>query len=303
MIINGVEIIDTYAEAFRMWTSKILVTADTRKWAKIAVKTGTGFATSIIACGCEGGWAGSADENETPDGRPGEYAMFFTVSKQALETVLLARIGQCIMTSPTSACYNALSSEETVEVGDKMRFFGDGFQISKIVGERRFWRIPVMQGEFLVEDRFGVAKGIGGGNFLILGKDPDAALVAAEAAVEAMLPVPDIILPFPGGIARSGSKVGSRYKFLKASTNTEYCPTIRSQVTTNVPEGVNAVLELIIDGLNTESIKEAMRRGIRAACIPGVKAITAGNYGGRLGQEKFYLHDVLEERLGSRDGP
>lgn len=293
MQINGVEIVDTYAEAFRMWTAKILVTADTREWARTAVNAATGFATSIIACGCEGGRSGSAGEDETPDGRPGEYAMFFAVSKEALEVVLLARIGQCIMTSATSACYNALETTETLRVGDKMRFFGDGFQVSKVVAGRRFWRIPVMQGEFVVEDRFGVVRGIGGGNFLILGEDPAAALAAAEAAVRAMRPVPDIILPFPGGIARSGSKVGSRYTFLKASTNTEYCPTIRSQVESKVPEGVNSVLELIVDGLNLEAVVAAMRRGIEAACRPGVKAITAGNYGGKLGQVKINLHDVL----------
>lgn len=293
MRINGVEIIDTYAEAFKMWTAKILVTADSREWARIAVNTATGFATSIIACGCEGGWSGSADEDVTPDGRPGEYAMFFTVSKEALEGVLLARIGQCIMTSATSACYNALESAETLRVGDKLRFFGDGFQVSKVVAGRRFWRIPVMQGEFVVEDRFGVARGIGGGNFLILGEEPEATLAAAQAAVQAMRSVPDIILPFPGGIARSGSKVGSRYTFLKASTNTEYCPTIRSQVESKVPEGVNSVLELIIDGLNLDAVVKAMRKGINAACRPGVRAIAAGNYGGRLGQVKIGLYDVL----------
>src|SRR5213079_2961405 len=140
---------------------------------------------------------------------------------------------------------------------------------------KRYWRMPTMDGEFLCEDVFGTAKGVGGGNFLILGVSQAVALAAAEAAVEAIRSVPGVILPFPGGIVRSGSKVGSKYKGLKASTNEAYCPTLRGLVKSTLLEGVNGVYEIVLDGLDLDSVEKAMRVGIRAACRPGVVRITA----------------------------
>lgn len=301
MEIHGVFIEETYAEAFVMYASRVLITALTRRWALEAARSMTGFGTSIIGCGCEAGLEG-VDPQETPDDRPGVSVLVFARSKKALQEQLVKRIGQSVMTTPTSACYNGLSDGEAwLSIGGKLRFFGDGFQTSKRLDPalthgraRRFWRIPVMDGEFVVEDYFAVKKAIGGGNFLLLGKDLEHTLQAAERAVEAIRGVEGVITPFPGGIVRSGSKVGSRYPFLIASTNTAFCPTLRGQVESRLPEGVGAVFEVVIDGLTPEAVEEAMRAGIRAACGPGIVRVSAGNYGGKLGKHAFYLHRILE---------
>jgi len=231
---------------------------------------------------------------QTPDGRPGVVVLFFTTSNKNMEKQLMNRLGQCVMTSPTSACYNGLDSDNKLKIGGKLRFFGDGFQISKLVGERRLWRIPVMDGEFVIEERFGVKKAVGGGNFLILAESQPGALAAAEAAADAIRSVPGVILPFPGGIVRSGSKLGSIYKGQGVSTNTAYCPTIRRQVDSALAEGVNSVMEIVIDGLGEGAVREATRVGIQAACRSGVLRIAAGNYGGKLGQHHFYLQEILD---------
>jgi formylmethanofuran--tetrahydromethanopterin N-formyltransferase len=291
--LNGVEIEDTFAEAFGMWGARVVITAANRKWAREAAAQMTGFATSVIACGCEAGIEG--DVEDTPDGRAGVSVLVFAMGKDALVRQLTNRIGQCVLTCATTACFNGLPGEEKVVIGGQLRFFGDGFQSSKRIGGRRYWRIPVMEGEFLVENKFGVQHAIGGGNFLILGSNPSVTLQAAELAIEAMQRVPGVIMPFPGGIVRGGSKVGSRYKFLKASTNDAYCPSLKSVVATRLPDDVNSVLEIVIDGLEVPSIEQATRVGIHAACIPGICRIAAGNYGGNLGKFKFYLHKVLEE--------
>ena len=292
MHINGVEIEDTFAEAFTMWGARLIVTADSRQWALTAGQVTTGFATSIIGCGCEAGIERELSPAETPDGRPGVSLLLFTRPRENMEQQLLLRVGQGVMTCATTACYNGLESDDQVSVGGKLRYFGDGFQSSKLIAGHRFWRIPVMEGEFLVEDRFGVQKGVAGGNFLILGETHSGALSAAEAAVAAIRSIPGVVMPFPGGIVRSGSKVGSRFKFLRASTNEAYCPTLRGMVESAVPEGVNTVLEIVICGLTEEQVRAAMRAGIESACGPGIKRISAGNYGGRLGKHLIRLWEL-----------
>ena len=294
MIYNGVEIEDTYAEAFSMWGSRIVVTADTREWVMTAAASATGFATSVIGCGCEAGVESELDESQTPDGRPGASILIFGVSRSGLESQLISRIGQSIMTCPTTACYNGLDDGEQVDVGGKLKFFGDSYQSSKMLGNRRFWRIPVMDGEFLVEQKFCIKKGVGGGNLLIISKDVKSGLEAAQRAVGAMKKVPGAIMPFPGGIVRSGSKVGSTYRFLSASTNTPYCPTLKRLVKTSLPEEANAVYEIVIDGLDERSVRDAMGRGLLAACSCDILSVTAGNYGGNLGQYKFHLLEILK---------
>ena len=297
MQINGVEIEDTFAEAFDMVAARLLITAKNQKWALHAANTATGFATSVIACGAEAGIENFVSAEETPDERPGVNILVFAMSEKSIEDQLIRRVGQCIMTCPTSACFNNLEDgEKEINIGGKLRFFGDGYQISKRIDNKRFWRIPVMEGEFLVEEKFKIRKAVGGGNFLILGKDTDCVLEAAERASEAIKSVKNVITPFPGGVVRSGSKVGSKYKFLKASTNTPYCPTLRSIVESKVPQGTNSVLEIVINGLDEESVKKATKVGIESACsVDGINLITAGNYGGKLGKHLFYLHKLFEE--------
>jgi formylmethanofuran--tetrahydromethanopterin N-formyltransferase len=293
--IEGVAIADTFAEAFPMAAARVVITAATPGWAETAAGVMSGYATSVIACDAEVGVERTLTPEETPDGRPGVALLAFAFSRDALEKALANRVGQCVMTCPTTACYNGLPvGEKTINVGGRLRYFGDGWQISKRMAGRRYWRIPVMDGEFTCEEAFGTTKGVAGGNIILLGRDQSATLAATEAAAGAMRRVRDVILPFPGGVARSGSKVGSKYKALRASTNTAFAPTLRGLVDTLLPEGVDCAYEIVIDGLALDAVERATAVGIRAGCRPGVVAITAGNYGGKLGPFHIRLHDVLE---------
>lgn len=297
MRIRGVAIEDTFAEAFGLRAARVVITAKTAQWAQAAGLAFTGFATSIIGCKCEAAIERGLGPEETPDGRPGIAALVFTMDADSLARRLIERIGQTVLTCPTASCFDGLpDSPDRLPVGKALRVFGDRFQASKVIGGQRYWRIPVMEGECLLQESVGMQKkGVGGGNFLILAADADAALAAAEAAVDAIAPLPGVILPFPGGVVRSGSKVGARsYRGMTASTNDAYCPTLRPLTSTALPEGVNAVLEVVIDGLNADLVRQAMRAGIDAACRPGVLAISAGNYGGRLGPYHFHLREVMQ---------
>ena len=295
MKINKTEIVDTFAEAFKMWGSRVIITADTLGWARAAAQSMTGFATSVIRCKCEAAVECEVAREDTPDGRPGISVLLFTMAKDNMSARLVDRIGQCVMTCPTTACYNGLSSEETVPVGGRLRYFGDGYQISKNVGDRKLWRIPVMEGEFVVDDSFGVQPAVGGGNLLIYGTNRSTTLRASLAAADAMKEISGVFLPFPQGVVRSGSKVGSKYKGLIASTNDEYCPTLRGFAPkTQIPDGIEAVYEIVIDGLDEDSVAEAMRRGMHTAAEKGAAIISAGNYGGDLGKYHFHLNQILK---------
>jgi formylmethanofuran--tetrahydromethanopterin N-formyltransferase len=295
MNIRGVFIEETFAEAFTMRVARLIVTGRSLRWAREAALKLTGFATSVIGCKCEAGIERELPEAETPDGRPGISILFMVMSKDDMGKRLIERVGQTVLTCPTTACYDGLpAAPDRVGVGSALRFFGDGFQASKLIGGERFWRIPVMEGEFLVQEKFGMVKGVGGGNFLILARSADAALAAAEAAADAIAGQPGVILPFPGGVVRSGSKVGSRrIKSMIASTNDAYCPTLRAVTTSALPDSVNSVLELVINGTDAEAIASAMRVGIDAACRDGVVSISAGNYGGKLGPHHFHLRKIM----------
>ncbi|MEK0083139.1 formylmethanofuran--tetrahydromethanopterin N-formyltransferase [Benzoatithermus flavus] len=298
MILNGVAIEDTFAEAFPMRATRLVVTAPDLRWARTAAAAMTGFATSVIACGCEAGIERELTADETPDGRPGVAVLLFGMSDKDVAKQIQARVGQCVLTCTGTACFSGLDGDSRFPLGNALRYFGDGFQLSKRIGRRRYWRIPVMDGEFLIEDTGGITGGVGGGNFLILATSGDAARRAAEAAVEAMRLLPNIVLPFPGGIVRSGSKVGSKYKGLIASTNDAFCPTLRGQSGRSaLPPEVESVLEIVIDGLAEADVAAATAAGVRAACAlgreAGIVAISAGNYGGQLGPYHFHLRKVL----------
>jgi formylmethanofuran--tetrahydromethanopterin N-formyltransferase len=300
MKIQDVFIEDTFAEAFTMRVARIIITAESLRWVRAAALKLTGFATSVIGCKVEAGIERELPARETPDGRIGVSVLLMTMSKDDMSKRLIERIGQTVLTCPTTACYDGLpEATDRVGVGSALRFFGDGFQISKVIAGERFWRIPVMEGEFLVQERFGMLKGVGGGNFLILARSAGAALSAAEAAADAMDAEPGVILPFPGGVVRSGSKVGSRRsKTMIASTNDAFCPTLRAVTATALPEEVNSVLELVINGTDAGAIARAMRAGISAACREGIVAISAGNYGGKLGPHHFHLRQIMSETAG-----
>jgi len=297
MRINGVTIDDTFAEAFPMRATRLVITARNAKWARHAAQALTGFASSVIACGCEAGIERELAPAETPDGRPGVAVLVFAMSKKQLAEQVLKRVGQSVMTTATSACYAGLRADDSIPLGKSLRYFGDGHQISKLVNGIRYWRIPVMHGEFVCEETTGVIKGIGGGNFIVIARTTAQALAACEKAIAAMRGIAGAVTTFPGGVVGSGSKVGSRYKFMIASTNEAFCPTLKGQVRSELPPEAGGVLEIVIDGLDQQSIRACMRAGIRAACRPGAKAgilrVTAGNYGGKLGPHHFHLWDIL----------
>jgi formylmethanofuran--tetrahydromethanopterin N-formyltransferase len=295
--LSGTPVADTFAEAFPIVGTRLVITAASDRWARTAAAEFCGFATSVIACDAEAALERDVPADDTPDGRPGVSVLAFAFSRDGLQNAVAGRVGQCVLTCPTTACYNGLEGtprEKQILVGGRLRFFGDGRQTSKKLGPRRFWRIPVMDGEFVCEDRFGTVKGVAGGNVLICAATQAEALAAAESAADAMRQVRDVALPFPGGIVRSGSKVGSKYKKLKASTNDAFCPTIRPLAQSELPPGTGAVYEIVIDGLTETAVREAMRAGLHAAAgMSGVLLLTAGNYGGKLGPFHFHLRDLI----------
>ena len=299
--VNHTVVEDTFAEAFRMWGARLIVTACNEHWVQTAAQEACSYGTSVIGCDAEAGIECTYTCDQTPDGRPGIALLMLAFNAKAVAKAVLNRVGQCLMTCPTTAVYDGLPDANKAEdsarmdVGKSLRFFGDGFQKSKMIGNRRFWRVPVMDGEFVVEESIGATKAIGGGNFLICGEDQNMTLDAAQRAVNAIKPMANVITPFPGGVVRSGSKVGSRYKTMFASTNDPYCPTLRGRTDTRLHTDANCVYEIVINGLDTQSISSAMRAGIEAACSgTGICTISAGNYGGKLGKFHFKLHDVLQ---------
>lgn len=300
MIINGVTIDETFAEAFPMRGTRVIITAQNLTWAMNSAQAFTGFATSVIACGCEAAIERTLEPSETPDGRPGVACLIFAMGGKGLAKQVETRAGQCVLTSPTSALFSGLEMDEEgkeIALGKNLRFFGDGYQISKVIDGKRYWRIPVMDGEFLTEENTGMRAAVGGGNFLILAESQPQALAACEAAVTAMKKLPNVIMPFPGGVVRSGSKVGSKYKALNASTNDAFCPTLKGQTKSELSAEVESVMEIVIDGLTEEDINKAMRAGIEAACElgaeKGIRRISAGNYGGKLGPFHFHLQEIM----------
>jgi formylmethanofuran--tetrahydromethanopterin N-formyltransferase len=297
MLLNTIQIDDTFAEAFNMRGTRVIITAQNLKWAYHAANAMTGFATSVIGCGVEAGIERELRTEETPDGRPGVSILMFAMGSKVLMQQLETRMGQCILTCPTAAAFSGIDGEDKISLGKHLRYFGDGFQTSKLIDGKRYWRIPVMDGEFITEETTGMVRAIGGGNFLILATSQPAALAAAEVAIEAMKKVPNVIMPFPGGVVRSGSKVGSKYKTMFASTNDAFCPTLKGATNTELSPEIESVMEIVIDGLTFEDIALSMKVGIEAICNlgaeSGVKRISAGNYGGKLGPHLFKLHDIL----------
>jgi len=295
---NTCEIVDTFAEMFPLWTGRVLITSDSEKWALTAATVATGFATSVIMSPAEAGIEGIVPGEETPDNRVGVLIQIYTHNRFELKKQMILRIGQCIMTCPTTSAFDAMpNAKRKLKIGRSIRLFGDGFQRKGLVGNKKIWRIPVMEGEFVVEDTFGTAKAIAGGNFLMFAKDKSSGLKAAEEAVKAIKnKTNEVILPFPGGVCRSGSKAGSLKYKLKASTNHPFCPRLKKLVPdSQLPENVNCVYEIVVNGLTVEAVKRAMGEGVKAAArVSGVVRISAGNYGGRLGPYKAFLKEVLE---------
>jgi formylmethanofuran--tetrahydromethanopterin N-formyltransferase len=299
VIDNGVAIDDTFAEAFPMKATRLLITAHTIEWARHAAAAATGFATSVIGCGCEAGIEAEVSVEHTPDGRPGITLLLFAMSGKELAKQIERRVGQCVLTCPTTAVFAGIVEGEAVALGKNLRFFGDGWQISKVIAGVRYWRVPVMDGEFVAQETTAVVQGVGGGNLLLLARDTDSALAAAASAVAAMQRLPNVIMPFPGGVVRSGSKVGSKYASLSASTNQAFCPTLHGLVDSELTADTRCVLEIVIDGLSEADVGAAMRTGMQAGIAlgsaGGLLRISAGNYGGKLGPFHFHLRKLLAQ--------
>ena len=294
LTVNGTEIEDTFAEAFGMRFARIVVTAHDDYWLEAGLREFCGDSASVIACDAEIGIEARLAADQTPDGRPGAKLLVFGFSADGLAKAITRRTGQCLMTCPTTAVYDGLPHSETrIPLGKHIRFFGDGFQKSKLVGKQRYWRIPVMDGEFLVIDQLGVEKGVAGGNIILQGSSSTAALQAARRAAEAVAILNDVIAPFPGGVARSGSKVGSRYKGLSASTADAFCPTLRGRVTSQLHPQAQCAYEIVLDGTSEQAVATAMRAVIDAASGDEIVAISAGNYGGKLGKYHFHLRELI----------
>jgi formylmethanofuran--tetrahydromethanopterin N-formyltransferase len=297
MEINGVEIEDNFAEAFGIKVSRILITAATKKLALVAATEATGYGTSVIGCPAEAGIDGYVPPQKTPDGRPGYVIMICNMNKDKLDHELLERVGMCILTAATTAVFDWMDEpDEKLKTGQKLKFFGDGYEQTLDIQGRKIHSIPLMSGDFLVEAELGIRAGVAGGNFFILAENQPAGLLAADAAVDAIEAVPGAITPFPGGIVASGSKVGStKYKFLGASTNEKMCVTLKDEVEgCQIPENVNGVYEIVIDGVDEDAVKAAMKAGIEAAVkISGVIQISAGNFGGNLGKYQIKLHELF----------
>ena len=295
MEINGVNIKETYAEGFGIKVTRILVTAATEELAKIAATEATGYGTSVIGCPAEAGIDCFVPAENTPDGRPGYVIMICHAGKKALDHELMERIGMCVLTAPTAAAFNCLESETTLKTGAKLKFFGDGYEKELDIDGRTIHSIPIMSGDFLVEAEFGYKQGVAGGNFFILAKDQMTGVKAAQLAVAAISNVEGVITPFPGGMVASGSKVGSNsYAFLPASTNEKMCVTLKGEVDSNIRDDADGVFEIVIDGVDEESVKAAMKAGIQAACaVDGVIEIDAGNFDGKLGSHILNLHDLF----------
>lgn len=295
---RGVTIEETYAEAFPMRGTRLIITAGSRKWVEIAVAQVTGYATSVIACDVEAGLESWLSENETPDGRTGASVLLFGFGKDGLQKAVVKRVGQCVLTCATTACYNGVAQGDAgkdIELGKQLRYFGDGYQISKKLDGKRLWRVPVMDGEFVCDAVAGSFSGIGGGNLIMAGREAQACLEATTAAVEAIADCSGVITPFPGGIVRSGSKVGSRYATLKASTNDAFCPTLRNLTTSQLPADCDCCYEIVVDGIDFVLIQQSLKAGLHAAIEHGgVEFVSAGNYGGKLGPHHFHLKDLLE---------
>lgn len=294
MRLGETEIIDTFAEAFGMRYTRLVITAHDAHWLDAAVREFTGYSASVIACDAECGLERWVAPHLSPDGRLGAAVLAFGFSTDALAKAVANRVGQCVMTCPTTAVFNGLEgAPEKIPLGKQLRYFGDGFQKSKRLAGRRYWRVPVMDGEFLVDEWLGVAKGVAGGNLILQAASMAAGLAAARRGVEAIAQRPDVIAPFPGGVARSGSKVGSRYKKLVASTADAYCPTLRGRVESALLEATNCVYEIVVDGTSETAVGGAMATAMRAIAGEGVLAIGAGNYGGKLGKFHFKLRELL----------
>jgi len=294
VLIGSTRIIDTFAEAFRLRFARLFITAHDGHWLDAAIRAACGYGTSVIGCDAEVGLERLLAKEETPDGRAGAAVLAFGFSAEGVGKAVANRAAQCLLTCPTAGVFDGLpAAEERGPLGSHIRFFGDGFEKSKVVDGRRYWRVPVMDGEFLVEESAGIEKGVGGGNFILQGRSLEGTLDAARRAVAAIAAIPGTITPFPGGVVRSGSKVGSRYDSLRASTNEAFCPSLVGRVETSLVEGAACGLEIVIDGVDEQAVADAMVAGMRAAVGPELLAISAGNYGGKLGKFHFHLLQLL----------
>ncbi len=295
MHIGPTQILDTYAEAFGARYTRLIITAADDYWLDAALRSITGYGTSVLGCDAEAGVEQHLSVEQSPDGRLAAAVLLFGFTSESVSKAAQHRVAQCILTCPSTACYNGRpDGAESYSLGKYLRYFGDGFEKkSNSDQDREIWRVPVMDGEFLIESTAGISKGVAGGNIILQATSQKIALAAAQRAANVVAKLPGVIAPFPGGVCRSGSKVGSRYQALPASTAEAYCPTLRDHTKSELVEGAKCAYEIVIDGIDQPSVAAAMRAAMEAAAGDGVLAIGAGNYGGNLGKYPIRLHELF----------
>lgn len=298
------EIEDTYAEAFEGIFSRVIVTADDQKTLQKAAEDATAT-PSIVIGRVEGGIERWLSEEETPDKRKGAILQFWgginpkkplSDSVQKFETELSYRIRQDILVKPFTAIFDALPKfEEKLDMMERVGHCGDGFEWVEKRYEREMIVVPIMVPDFLIERYIGYALGVMGANFWIMCKTKETVKKSGEKALEAISKVEEVIAPFE--VCSAGSKPETNFPWIGPTTNHPYCPSLKKRLgkESRVPESVNYIPEIVINGISMEAVKKAMKAGIEAVLnVDGVVKVSAGNYGGKLGRYKVYLRELFE---------
>lgn len=293
--VNGVPVEDTYCETFTVRIARLLITSVNRKWAYESSMETKGLGRSATIPPFEATIEAEAKPSETPDGRHGFVIQFLDRKFEPLRNWFIVRIRKGVMPYPKTSVFDFLPAEMAEEFvgvrGTIIQTFGDGFEEETKAFGKEVFRIPRMDGYFHIEKKFGVAKGVAGGMFLILAKSDEGALEAAEQAVEGIKTVPYVV----GKFAASGTKVGGKnYKDAIATTNDAYCPTLAQNEGSKISGDVKCVYEVIVSGLRLGNVNRAMKIGIENATrVDGVLKITSTNYGGTLGKGKILLRSLF----------
>ena len=297
------EIEDTYAEAFEGLYSRAIVTADDEEVLRRAAMDATAT-PSIVIGRVEGGVEKWLSEEETPDQRRGAILQFwggidkrkpFNDAIKKFEVELSYRIRQDILVKPFTALFDTHPKPEgKIDTMERIGHCGDGYEWM----ERRYGReiivVPLMASDFRIERYLGYGRGVMGGNFWYMCKTKEAVMEAGRKALDAIGQVEGTITPFD--ICSAGSKPETKFPWIGPTTNHPYCPSLKKQLAkeSKVPEGVNYIPEIVINGASIDAVKEAIKAGINTAReVDGVLRISAGNYGGKLGKYKIYLKELF----------
>jgi formylmethanofuran--tetrahydromethanopterin N-formyltransferase len=302
-MVAKIEIEDTYAEAFTGIFCRLIVTADDAQTLRSAAEDSTAT-PSVVIGRVEGGIEKWLSEKETPDQRKGAILQFWggidrkaslADSLKKFETELSYRIRQDILVKPFTAVFDALpNAEGKLDVMTRVGHCGDGYEWIEKRHGREVIVVPIMVPDFIIERYLGYAHGVMGANFWVMCKTKMALKKAGEKALEAIHKVNGVVTPFD--VCSAGSKPETRFPWIGPTTNHPYCPSLKQRLgkVSMVPEGVRYIPEIVINGISMEAVKDAMKAGIEVVLtVDGVVRISAGNYGGKLGEFKIYLRELF----------